>query len=241
MGPKVACPVGTLPRPARGLLLDLASIVHDDSPWQQWLWQLLRRLGVRAEYPALVRLWRDEYLDDVHCGRCGFGEALRALLFFLGLSSAEIDEVEAASQARRRQTSAAARPLPGVRPTLGRLHAAGIVLGVLANSEHPAPALRGQLDALALDGLFAAVLSSIDLGRCKPEPLCYLAAVRAMGLDGGEVAFVGHDAAELAGAARAGLMTVAFNPPRGAAADVFIARFEHLVGVVTAGPTRAAA
>jgi HAD superfamily hydrolase (TIGR01509 family) len=221
--------------------LDLGSIVHDDRLWEQWLWQLLRRLGVQAEFPALARLWRGEYLDDVHCGRCQFGAALRSFLFFLGLTRAEIDEVEAASQARRRQSIAAARPLPGVRPTLRRLHAAGIVLGVLANSEHPAAVLRRQLDGLALEGLFAAVLSSIDPGRSKPEPLCYLAAAEAMGRDGSQLAFVGHDAAELAGAARAGLMTVAFNPQTGAAADVFIARFEDLVGVVTTRPTQAAA
>jgi len=241
MGPKVACPVGALPRSARGLLFDLGNIVHDDSLWQQWLWQLLRRLGVPVPFPAFSRLWRDEYLDDVYRGRRDFGEAFRSFLLFLGLSSAEIDEVEAAGQARRRQSNAAARPLPGVRPTLARLHAAGTVLGVLGNSEHPAAALRRQLDGFALEGLFAAVLSSMDLGRSKPDLLCYLAAVEAMGLAPADVAFVGHDAAELAGAARAGLMTVAFNFQPGAAADVFIARFEDLLGVVTARPTQAAA
>jgi len=241
MGPKVACPVGALPRPARGLLFDLGNVLCDDTLWQRWLLQLLLRLGVQVPFPTFSRLWRHEHLDDVYRGRREFCEAFQAFLLSLGLSRAQIDEVGAACQARRRQAEASARPLPGVKPTLARLRAAGIALGILSNSQHRAPILRGQLDRFALGGMFSAILSSVDLGRTKPELLCYLAATQAMRLPADEVAFVGHDAAELAGAARAGLMTVAFNFEPNAAADVFIARFDDLLRVVGTRPAQAAA
>jgi FMN phosphatase YigB (HAD superfamily) len=54
-----------------------------------------------------------------------------------------------------------------------------------------------------------------------------------MGLPADRVAFVGHDAEELAGAARVGLATIAFNYDPDARADVFITRFRQLLSLVS--------
>ena len=37
--------------------------------WHRWLVNLLRRLGVQTTHRAFCRLWREEYLLDVHSGR----------------------------------------------------------------------------------------------------------------------------------------------------------------------------
>jgi len=224
-----------------GLLFDMGDVLYDTTIWRRWLLQMLARLGLHTNYRSFFCIWDRDFLDDVHRGRREFSEAFRAFLRSAGLSGGQIDEVEAACRARRSQWEETARLLPGVRATLTRLHAAGYVLGVLSDSEHPAALLREQLQRLGLGGLFTAVVSSIDLGRVKPDPICYSTALRAMGLDADDVAFVGHDTEELAGAARMGIRTIAFNFAPDARADVFLARFEELLDLVGVPPSQAAA
>ena len=221
-----------LPLPVRGVLLDMCNVLYDDTVWRRWVLQLLSHLGLQSSYRCLFRIWDRDYLDDVHRGRCGFSQAFEAFLLSLGLSGGQIDEVKAASQARRRDLETSVRPLPGVKTTLEQLHHSGVVLGAIGNSQHPAPALRDRLRRFAVEGLFTAVVSSIDLGRTMPEPLCYRTAIEAMKLPARRVAFVGHDTAELAGAAAVGMPTIAFNYDTDAEADVYLERFEELIEVV---------
>jgi FMN phosphatase YigB (HAD superfamily) len=54
-----------------------------------------------------------------------------------------------------------------------------------------------------------------------------------MELPADRVAFVGHDAEELAGAAALGMPTIAFNYDPDAQADVFIASFQQLLPLVS--------
>lgn len=227
------CPQGQLCRPVRGLLFDMGDVLHDATLWRRWLLQLLGRIGLRANYRSFFYLWDRDYLADVYRGRRTFCDAFREFLRAAGLASAQIDEVEAACQARRRHWEETARPLPGVRPTLARLHASGYVLGVLSNSDRPAAELREQLQRFGLHMPFAAVVSSLDLGEIKPHPRGYRTALEQMELRAEEVAFVGHDTLELAGAAACGLATIAFNFDADAKADVFIARFEELLDIVS--------
>ena len=182
-----------------------------------------------------------DYLGDVYRGRRPFREAFEAFLLSAGLSRGQIEEIEATCQARRRQQQSSVRPLPGVTTALLRLHGAGLLLGAIGNSEYPASHLRRRLTRFGIEGLFSTVISSIDLKRIMPEKACYLAAIEAMKLPADQVAFVGHDTAELAGAAAIGMPTIAFNFDRDAHADVYLARFEELVDVVCAPRPFAAA
>jgi FMN phosphatase YigB (HAD superfamily) len=102
----------------------------------------------------------------------------------------------------------------------------------LSNSEHPATVLVERLRRLGIGGCFKAVVSSIDLERIKPDPICYLSAARAMELPADRIVFVGHDAEELAGAKRAGMSTIAFNSDPLAEADVFLSRFDELLALI---------
>lgn len=234
-------PPGRLATPVRGMIFEMRDVFYDDTAWRRWLLQLLRHLGLHTNYRCFYTVWDRDYLAEVFRGQREMGEAMRSFLRSVGLSRAQIDEVWAACQARRRDLQHTARTLPGVKSTLTRLHTAGLALAVLADSEHPSDVLCEQLDRLGLVGLFAAVISSLDLKRTKPDAACYQAALHALALPSAQVVYVSHDAEELAGATRAGLQTAAFNYAPEARADVFVTRFEELLEVVGARAPHAAA
>ena len=234
-------PARGLDGPVAGLLFDMGDVLYDATVWRRWLLKMLGRIGLHVDYCGFFRVWDREYLVDVHRGRRELREAFRAFLQSFGLSHPQIDEVDLACQARRCQLEQSARPLPGVRATITRLHETGLVLGVLSDSQYTSTVLEQRLDRFGLGGMFASVVSSFDLGHTKPGPVGYLKALQAMHLPPGRVAFVGHDADELSGAKAVGMHTVAFNFDTDAEADVYIARFEELLDLLGVRTPRAAA
>ncbi len=216
----------------RGIVFDMGDVLHDATLWRRWLYQLLVRMGLHSHYRTLYRVWEMDFLPDVHLGKRDFADAFHFFLLSLGLSRGQIDEIEAASQARKRELELDVRPLPGVRDTIQRLAGRGIQLAVLNNSERTGDELQSHLDRLGLGGCFSPVISSVDLQCTKPSPICYRAALARMGLPSDAVAFVGHDRAELAGAWAVGLRTLAFNHEVGARADHYLTHFEELLQIV---------
>ena len=229
-------PSARCPRPARcavrGIVFDMGDVLYDATVGRRWLLALLSRMGVAASYRDFFERWERDYLVDVHRGRREYGEALEAFLRSVGLSRGQIEEVLAASQAHRRELEAGTRPLPGVRATLEKLARRGLRLGVLTNSERSADRIRERLAAWDMAYCFTGVVSSVDLGRCKPDARCYQAALDQLELSAAETAFVGHDRAELAGAAAIGMRAWAFNHERGVNADRCLGRFCDLVHLV---------
>jgi HAD superfamily hydrolase (TIGR01509 family) len=221
-----------LRRPVAGLLLDTGGVLYDETTWRRWLMRLFGQLGICVKYQGFFQQWDREFQGAVHRGECSFCDAFRSFLRAVGFTPAQTDEVEAACRAQRRKLDAELRALPGVRSTLARLSQSGYVLATLSNSEHTAGVLRERLANLGLESVFAAVVSSFDLGCAKPDRRSYLAALESMKLPAPQVAFLGHDTAELAGAAAVGMATIAFNFDPDARADVFIARFEELADVL---------
>ncbi len=219
----------SLSRPVKGLLFDASDVLYDSTTWRRWLLQLLRRLGVYANYRSLFHIWDRDFLPDVYRGQRDLREAFETFLLSIGLSHAQIDEVVAACKAQRNQWEASTRPLPGVKTTLSRLQDAGLALGVVSDCELPATGLAQRLTRFGLGGLFSTVVSSLDLGRTMPHPAPYLAALADLELEPNHAAFVGHDAQELTGALVIGMQTIAFNHEPEAEADVFIARFDELI------------
>jgi HAD superfamily hydrolase (TIGR01509 family) len=234
-------PAGKLPRHVAGLVFDMGDVLYDATLWRRWLLKVLSRLGVHTNYRSFFHIWDHDFLADVHCGRRGFCEAFESFLLAVGLSRAQIDEVKASCQARRADWERNARLLPGVKPTLERLAAAGLSLGVLSDAEETGQVLSGRLERMGLPGVFTAVVSSRDIGVCKPNAANYLHVLSAMGVEPSRAVFVGHDADELAGAARVGMSTVAFNFDGEVRADVYLARFDQLVDAVLSCEPYAAA
>jgi len=220
------------PLAVTGLLFDMGGVLYDDTLWRRWLLRVLSQVGLRTNYRSFYRIWDRDFLSKVHRGECDFCEAFRACMRSVGLSHAQIEELEGACQARRRLLEEEIRALPGVKTTLTRLRQAGAVLAALNDSEFSAPILADRLERIGLGDLFSAVISSIDLGHTRPDPVCYRTALAAMNLAAPQVAFVGHDAEELAGAATIGMPTIAFNFDSDAQADLFLSRFEDLLELI---------
>src|SRR3569623_457068 len=152
----------------------MGDVLYDATLWRRWLLRLLQRMGLHTQYRTFFKIWDVEFLNEVHCGRREYSEAFQAFLLSAGLSRGLIDEVEAASQARKRELEDKVRPFPGVRATLDRLHGAGIVLGVLSDSESTAEALQARLVGLGIGRYFSAIVSSIVLVWLLFVFVCFL-------------------------------------------------------------------
>jgi FMN phosphatase YigB (HAD superfamily) len=228
-------------RDVAALICDVDDVLCDATAWRRWLLQLLARFGLHTNYRCFFRYWDREYLGRVYSGEATIIEALRSLLRDVGLKPGQIDEVVAASQARRREIESGLRPLPGVRSALVGLKEAGVALGVLANSELTAAELSVRLARLGLSECFQVVVSSYDLKCMLPNEEGFGTALGALALSSQRAAFLGHDAAELAGASAIGLRTIGFHPDADAAADRLIASFDELPGLITGAMHCAAA
>src|SRR5262249_53094289 len=221
--------------PLAALLFEFDNILCDATHWQRWLWQVLSRVGVQRDFENFSRIWQRGYLVDVQRGGRDFAEALRMFLVDWGLPAGQIDELEHASAARRREMIEHLRPLPGVASTLGRLADAGMTLAILANSEWSGQELNQRIERLGLGGRFRAVLSSRDLGSLKPEPGSYASALDVLGLPPQSVGFVGCTPEHLQGAFDVGLRTVAVNCQASHAVNHCLHHFEELASVCLPG------
>lgn len=219
--------------PVAALIFDPGDVLYDASMWRRWLLQLLSRLGLHTHYRTFYRVWERDYLHEVYRGRQDFWASLRAYLLEIGLTRGQIDEVIVAGQTRQRQLLVGNRPLPGVPGTLAQLATRGIRLACLCNSPWPAGQLTDDLARLGLANHFEIVLSSLDLGCAMPAGDCYQAVLAQLHIGANDAAFVGHDTQELAGAANAGLWTIAINHDSEAEADILLERFEQLLQTVS--------
>lgn len=98
------------------------------------------------------------------------------------------------------------RPYPNVLPTLKKLRARGLKLGLVSD----APRLQAwtRLADLGLLNMFDVVVTIGDVKRRKPSPLPFRAALAALKLKPHKVLMVGDwPARDVAGAARLGMKT----------------------------------
>jgi FMN phosphatase YigB (HAD superfamily) len=234
------CPLAAT-RAIRGLLLEAGNILYDDTAWRRWLLRLLMRLGLRTEYGPFFRVFDRDFLEEVHCGRKTFDEAMNAFLVAAGLSAGQADEACRALNSHRHRSEAEYRPIIGVRETLTQLHTLGMTLGILCNSERSGSVLRQRLSELLGDLPWKTIVSSRDLACAMPAAACYRSALDAVKLPAADVAFVGRDPRELRGAKAHGLTTIAFNADADARADIYLQRFEDLLDLVRFSPPHSAA
>jgi HAD superfamily hydrolase (TIGR01509 family) len=220
---------GRLPQPVAGLLFALEGVLFDDTGWRRWALGVLGRLGVRTDNDAFRRRWDGRFLQAVCRGQRTLSDGFRRLLLSYSLTPAQVGELELACRAQWRDRQRNARPLPGVRRTLARLRDLGLVMGVLSDSDCTGEEIGRRLDECGLGDTFTSVISSLDTGQTKPEPIGYARSARAMGIEPREAAFVGHRTEELAGAAAAGMGTIAFNYDADARADVYLGRIDQLL------------
>jgi putative hydrolase of the HAD superfamily len=105
-------------------------------------------------------------------------------------------------------------PVPGTFAMLETLKDS-YRLGLLSNFTH-APAAVKLIDYLGLSGFFEVVLISGEMGYRKPHPLVFGRLMDSLGVDGGEMLYVGDDAeADIGGALGAGIQPIWFTYARG--------------------------
>ena len=93
-----------------------------------------------------------------------------------------------------------------VPEVLRTLHAAGIKIGLISNTQRSLTAFQTHF---ALDGLFAVAISSFDHGYMKPHPSIFESALRQVSAQPHEAVMVGDSLAQdIEGALRLGMRAV---------------------------------
>lgn len=194
---------------------------------------------------ALARTLAEEGLPgpDLAGVRGMVGEGARVLVErALGAVGTAADEALTARLHTRFLEIYAAEPcrdtvlFEGARETLGRLLAAGALLGLCTNK--PQRPTERLLAALGLDGVFGTVLGGDALPWRKPDPRHALAVLERLGSGPGHAVFVGDSRIDLTTARAAGLpcVLVSFGysstPARQLGADAVIDRLDNLPAVL---------
>jgi phosphoglycolate phosphatase len=124
------------------------------------------------------------------------------------------------------------RPYPGVAETLPRIAKLGLTLAVCTNK--PERASRALLQALGLDGLFAAVVGGDSAPARKPDPRHLLFTLERIGVGAEHTLFVGDNEHDVATGRGAGVPVVVVSygycrtPIAELEADAEIAEFSAL-------------
>ena len=109
--------------------------------------------------------------------------------------------------------------IDGAPEVVHDLAGAGFPLAVASSS--PPQIIEAAVAGLGLAGLFAALVSSDDVGRGTPAPAVYLTAAERLGTSPADCAAVEDSPNGIRAALAAGLAVVAIpNPPPGTEADV---------------------
>lgn len=139
------------------------------------------------------------------------------------------------------------RVVDGASDLLGELKARGFGVGLISNTGRtPGYVLRRILTALGIADSIDVMVFSNEHGACKPQPSIFEELRRGLGVDYGEMLFVGDNLyVDVHGAQRVGMRAVHFDPPvRGTAIappvehglvitpDARVTSLEDLVGVV---------
>jgi HAD superfamily hydrolase (TIGR01509 family) len=152
----------------------------------------------------------------------------RALLRLgqFGDSAAERAERLAALQL---EAQAANTVLPASHRAALTALAARCPLGLVSNYDH-APTARAILARHDLEGIFSAVVISIEIGRRKPHPEIFRTALQRLGVDTGAALFVGDSAVEDVGGASAAGMDACWLNPRGTALPDGVPKPRFIIG-----------
>jgi len=212
----------------KALLFDMGDVLYDATLWRRWVLQVLRRFGLVTNYQAFFRVWESEYLEPVNLGKADFWETFATFLRSAGLPTTAINEVITAAEPRRRLLQRGLRPLPGVPETCAQLSQAGVRLATISNNEQSSDTLRERLRWCQAGRHFEGVFPSCEIGAVMPDEAAYSAVLEGLNLTVNQVAFVGHDTCELAGAKAAGMRTIAVNNEPDAVADYYLDNFADL-------------
>jgi putative hydrolase of the HAD superfamily len=116
----------------------------------------------------------------------------------------------------------------GAQETLHKLKARDFYLGIVTDTAQPLHVKINKLERGGIGHFWDAITPSSEVGVQKPDPRIYQLALQQLGVNPDQAVFVGHKTAELDGARKVGLKTVAFNYDADAEADYYIHHFSEL-------------
>jgi len=156
---------------ARAVLWDLDGTLVDSAEFHWLSWRdTMAAEGVSLTY--------QQFLDT-------FGQKNDRILpgwLGSGADAARIRRVGDAKEAEYRRLASVhgLTPLPGASSWVRRLHAQGWQQAIASSA--PGENVGVMLRALALDGMFEAIVSAEDVTRGKPDPQVFLAAAERLGV-----------------------------------------------------------
>ena len=119
--------------------------------------------------------------------------------------------LRSAMHARVAALRADTRLRPDAERTLRALRARGMRTAVISDCTHELPAF---LPHLPIAPLLDASVFSVEVGRCKPDPLLYLTACARLGVPPDKCLYVGDGGSrELSGAEEVGMTAVRLDAP----------------------------
>ncbi|HZB44829.1 MAG TPA: HAD family phosphatase [Pyrinomonadaceae bacterium] len=149
--------------------------------------------------------------------------------YFPAYSSEDISRVGEAKEVayRRLVREQGIELLPGVRRWLERLRGEGWQQAVASSA--PRANLEVIIEALGLDGFFAAVASAEDVTEGKPDPQVFLVAAARLGVEPGSCVVVEDAPAGTEAARRAGMRSIGvLSSHEGLRADIVVRTLEEL-------------
>ena len=126
----------------------------------------------------------------------------------------------------------------GVPQTLAALKENGYLLGIITDTANPLHVKLSWFEKGGFGNVWDSLVSSKEIGVCKPDPRIYQAALKQLGLQPEQTIFVGHKASELDGAKAVGMQTIAFNYDKSAKADYYLEKFSDLLCVHLLSPAQ---
>lgn len=200
--------------PPLAVIFDLDDTLFDDA-----VCTLAGLRALAAGHPALAALPQTELVarhahllaaleHEVYAGTLSAeGARVRRLGQLLEGVAAD---AEAAAHVYHAASRAHYRPLSGALELLRALHERGLRLAVLTN--YPRPVQTAKLDACGFGPYLHAAVTTSDAPP-KPDPASYHAACKALGVQPDQAVMVGDNwNNDVAGAVRAGLRAVRYNP-----------------------------
>jgi HAD superfamily hydrolase (TIGR01509 family) len=181
----------------QAVIFDMDGVIVDSEPYSvQALIDTLRQYGIEPTEDDLHRSYGRKVQDDFRDYFARYGV------------TADVNIAIAHKHARYYHLAAGhLHPFPGVRPLLKRLRKRGYRLALASSGDRVKVAFGMQ--ALQLNGTFAAVVSGDDVAHSKPDPEIYLTALQRLGHCPADCVAVEDSPAGVEAAKRAGMRCIA--------------------------------